>query len=151
MERIVLSSPPGMTIEYEAKNEAEFGPCPDCGEMTKRVWGWVYRHDAAIAAYFVEWTPRHPQQDAMFDLIIGGWGEGSGPKDRKAISVGYRVVQTGPSFMVQDANARKVGSSPLVSEAMDRKDVIGHPIAECVFAICDAIYVGDSRIAALRP
>jgi len=140
-----------MTIEYEATNQAEFGPCPDCGEMTKRVWGWVHRCDVVIAAYFVEWTPSHPQQDATFDLIVGEWGEGAGPQNRKAVSVGYRVMETGPSFMVQDAKARKVGSSPLVSEALDRKQVIGQPIAENVFAICDAVYLGDPRIAALRP
>jgi hypothetical protein len=53
--------------------------------------------------------------------------------------------------MVQDANERKIGSSSLVSQALDRVDVIGQPIAEKVFAICDAIYVGDPRISELRP
>ena len=87
----------------------------------------------------------------MFDLIIGTWGEGAGPEQRKAVSVAYRVLQTGPSFMVQDANARKIGSSSLVSEALNRSYVIGRPIAEKVFAVCDAVYIGDPRIAELRP
>jgi hypothetical protein len=140
-----------MVLEYGSTNESEFGPCPDCGQQTKRVWGYVYRDDAAVAAYFVEWTPSHVQGDAVFDLIIGAWGEGAGPEQRKAVSVAYRVLQTGPSFMVQDANARKIGSSSLISEALDRDSVIGRPIAEEVFAICDAVYVGDPRIAELRP
>ena len=38
----------------------------------------------------------------MFDLIVGTWGEGVGPEQRKAVSVAYRVLETGPSFMVQD-------------------------------------------------
>jgi hypothetical protein len=151
MERIFLPNQPDMVLEYDSTNESEFGPCPDCGQKTKRVWGYLYRDDAAIAAYFVEWTPSHEQRDAVFDLIIGTWGEGAGPEQRKAVSVAYRVLQTGPSFMVQDANARKIGSSSLVSEALNRSDVIGRPIAEKVFAVCDAVYIGDPRIAELRP
>jgi hypothetical protein len=151
MERIFLPNQPDMVLEYESTNEREFGPCPDCGKRTKRVWGYVYRDDAAIAAYFVEWTPSHAERDAMFDLIVGTWGEGVGPEQRKAVSVAYRVLETGPSFMVQDANARKIGSSSLVSKALDRSDVIGQPIAEKIFAICDAVYLGDPRISELRP
>jgi hypothetical protein len=148
MERISLPNQPGMTLEFEAANEREFGPCPDCGQRTKRVWGYVHRDDTAIAAYFVEWTPTH--QDAMFDLIIGKWGENATAEQRKAVSVAFKVLDNGPSFMVQDASARKIGSSSLISEALDRKDVIGSHIAEQVFQICDLIYVADPRIADLR-
>lgn len=52
--------------------------------------------------------------------------------------------------MVQDASARRIGSSSLVSEALNRNDVIGKQIASEVFAICDLIYVADPRIAGLR-
>jgi hypothetical protein len=151
MERIFLPNQPDMALEYDSTSEREFGPCPDCGQKTKRIWGYVYCDDAAIAAYFVEWTPSHAQRDAMFDLIVGTWGEGAGPEQRKAVSVAYRVLQTGPSFMVQDASARTIGSSSLVSQSLDRDDVIGQPIAEKVFAICDAIYAGDPRIVELWP
>lgn len=150
MERIRIPTQPNMSLEYEASNEREFGPCPDCGQQTKRVWGYVYRDDAALAAYFVEWTPSHQERDAVFDLIIGKWGEDAGAADRKAVSVAYRVLETGPSFMVKDAGARRVGSSSLVSEALNRNDVVGKQIASEVFAICDLIYVADPRIAGLR-
>ncbi len=48
-----------------------------CGEMTSRVWGYAYRGDDALAAYFVEWTRGHSYREATFDLIIGQWGEGN--------------------------------------------------------------------------
>jgi hypothetical protein len=86
----------------------------------------------------------------MFDLIIGNWGERAVAEDRKAVSLAFRVLETGPSFMVQDADGRKVGSSSLVSHALSRNEVIGHPIAEDVFEICDVIYLADPRIAELR-
>lgn len=150
MERIHLPANPRMILEFDETNQGEFGPCPDCGETTKRVWGYVYDHDAAAAAYFVEWTPSHKPKDAMFDLIIGRWGEQAGPNDRKAVAVSFRVLDSGPSFMVQDANTRRVGSSSFVSHALKRDEVIGTQIANEVFAICDLIYLGDSRLKELR-
>jgi hypothetical protein len=37
--------------------------------LTKRVWGFVYDSKAALAAYFVEWTPGHEGSSANFDLM----------------------------------------------------------------------------------
>jgi len=150
MERINLPNRPGLAIEFEADNQTEMGPCPDCGQKTKRVWGYIYRADAATAAYFVEWTPTHPHKDAVFDLILGKWGEAALPNDRRAVSVAFRVLDTGPSFMVQDASVPRIGSSPLVSSALDRNAIVGKPIAPTVFEIYDLIYLANPRIAELR-
>jgi hypothetical protein len=150
MERISIPNLPMMSLEYDHANQADLGPCPDCGQKTKRVWGYVYRANVATAAYFVEWTPSHPQRDATFDLILGKWGEDAEPSDRQAVSVAFRVLDNGPSFMVQDASVRRVGSSPLVSRALDRGDVVGNPVATTVFEICDLIYLADPRIGELR-
>jgi hypothetical protein len=110
----------------------------------------VYDSNTAIAVYYVEWTPLHPEKDATFDLIVGKWGEGACAADRQAISLAYRVLETGPAFMVQNAATRPIGSSSLVSEALDRDAVIGTPLAETVFAVCDLVYLADPRIAELR-
>jgi hypothetical protein len=150
MERISIPQSPEMSLEYDLANQAEFGPCPDCAQMTKRVWGYAYRGDVATAAYFVEWTPGHSPKDATFDLIVGRWGEATGSNDRRAVSVAFRVLESGPSFMVQDASSRPIASSSLVSRALDRVDVVGQPIAADVFQICDFIYLADPRIGGLR-
>jgi len=118
--------------------------------MTTRVWGYVNRGEIGVAAYFVEWTPGHDEQQANFDLIIGRWGDNTEASDRQAVALEYRVQETGPSFRVIDAGARKVGSSSLVSAALDRNSVIGTPLAAEVFAICDVIYLEDLRIAELK-
>lgn len=150
MERISLPNRPELALEFDVDNQVELGPCPDCGNETKRVWGYIYNADTATAAYFVEWTPAHPQRDAVFDLILGKWGEAAVPEDRQAVSVAFRVLGTGPSFMVQDASRRRIGSSPLVARALDRNAVIGTPVAAAVFDICDLIYLADPRISYLR-
>ena len=66
-------------VLVEAENERTAGPCPCCGNMTRRVWGYVSQGDVTVAAYFVEWTPGHQDRAANFDLIIGAWGRQRAP------------------------------------------------------------------------
>jgi len=150
MQRIFLPGRPELALEFDTENQIDLGPCPHCGQRTCRVWGYVYQSDAALAAYYVEWTPLHPEKDATFDLILGRWGKDAHSANRQGVSVAFRVLESGPSFMVQDAAARPIGSSPLISAALDRNAVIGTPLAEVVFAVCDLVYLADPRIAELR-
>ena len=50
--------------------------------------------------------------------------------------------------MVKDAE-RTLGKSTLAEHFLKRTDVIGDPLADMVFAICDAFLVQDQRLAAL--
>lgn len=118
--------------------------------MTQRVWGYVNQGEAPIAAYFVEWTPGHAEQAASFDLILGKWGPEFTLQDRKAVALAFRRLQNGPSFMVIDAADRPIAKTSLISEALSRGQVVGNPVAETVFAVCDAIFLKDYRIAQLR-
>ena len=131
-------------------DQRTFGPCKCCGNMTQREWGYVNQGDATIAAYFVEWTPGHVQNPANFDLILGAWGPAAAPRDRKAVALDFRRSDTGPAFTVIDAADRPVGKNSLVGEALKREQVIGEPVANTVFAICDAVLLQDHRLAPLR-
>jgi hypothetical protein len=118
--------------------------------MTSRVWGYVYRFDEALAAYFVEWTPGHDATQAYFDLIVGKWGDETHVSDRQAVSLEFRKFENGPQFMVIDATDRSVATSTLISKALNRADVIGTQLASEIFAICDVIFLEDPRLAILR-
>jgi len=131
-------------------NQATFGPCDCCGNLTSRIWGYVEDGEVAIAAYYVEWTPGHEGRHANFDLIVGKWGENTEPSDRQAIALEFRRLENGPAFMVIDAGVRKIATSTLVSKALDRAEVIATPLAAQVFSICDVIYLEDPRISELR-
>jgi hypothetical protein len=52
--------------------------------------------------------------------------------------------------MVVDASERSVATSPLISKALNREDVMGTEIATRAFAFCDAIYLKDPRLSALK-
>ena len=139
----------GMRVVPE--DEKEFGPCACCGGVTRRVWGYLLREEVMLAAFFVEWTQGHVRKHgAFFDLIVGRWGDGTTAEDRVAVSLEMRVMDEGPQFMVVDAGEREVGKSDLVSAAFGREKVIGTPLAEVVFGMVDAIWLGDGRIAEVR-
>ena len=139
-----------IALTIETSGEKSFGPCACCGEMTKRVWGFVYEADAALAAYFVEWTPGHEASSATFDLILGAWGEGTDNAARKAVSLEFRRLESGPAFMVIDATMRPTASSNLVSEALSRERVVGTSMGTEAYRVCDAVYLEDPRVAWLR-
>jgi hypothetical protein len=137
-------------LTIETSGEKSFGPCDCCGEMTKRVWGFVYEADAALAAYFVEWTPGHDASSATFDLILGAWGDGTDNSARKAVSLEFRKLEFGPAFMVIDATMRPTANSTLVSEALNRDTVVGTAIASQAYRVCDAVYLEEPRLDWLR-
>jgi hypothetical protein len=146
----MISSQGNFHLTINPDDQRVFGPCNCCGNMTQRVWGYVSQGEATVAAYFVEWTPGHIEQEANFDLILGKWGPESTSDDRKGVALAFRRLQNGPTFMVINATDRSIATSSLISEALAREQVIGKPIANLVFALCDSIFLQDHRISTLR-
>jgi hypothetical protein len=95
--------------QIEKDAETTFGPCQCCGGMTRRIWGYISFEQMPEAAYFVEWTIGNVKKHgAMFDMIIGKWGENSTKADRVSVSVEMRHFDTGPEFMIVDSAEREV-------------------------------------------
>jgi len=112
--------------------------------------GVAYVEGSCRAAYYVHWTLGHiPDRGANIDLIIGEWGPQAGSESRSAVSLAYRLLESGPSVMVIDANARPASRSPLVGRALRRDEVIGTSSAQDAFAIADAVLAQDERVAEL--
>ena len=132
------------------KTGASKGVCDCCGTTTKRVWGLVRQENASIAAYFASWTENKPDHGATFDLVLGTWGESTTPKDRYAVALDFRIIEGAPQFMVVDPEQRATLYSELASTALRRAEVIGTVIAPQVFAIVDAVYIGESELDEIR-
>ena len=138
------------SLRVEPTQSKDLGPCPCCGNVTRRVWGYVHALGATEAAYFVEWVPGGvDHHGANFDLIIGPWGDGARSSDRVAVSLAFRRTPTGPEFMVIDAADREIGRSELVGSAPGRDEVLAGPLATRAFAIVDAVWLQDVRISEL--
>jgi len=126
---------------------ASSGKCDCCGLESRCVWGLVHDDDAARAAYWMQWTAGHmSDHGANLDLILGAWGEGTTADDRFAVALVHRQQADGsPALAFIDAEQRPIAALPLAKIALARKDVIGTPLAEQIFAITDAIYAQDDR------
>ena len=143
---VYVMPPPPITVETDGGHDS--GPCECCGNMSRIVWGWLGEGDVTIAAYSVHWTlGRVDDHGANFDLIVGKWGDDSRPEDRFVVAVALRWMPGGPQFMVIDADGRPAALAKDVAATAKRRDeVIGTPLAPRVFAMLDAIWLGDSRI-----
>ena len=134
---------------FEVEPDGESGGfCDCCGSHTRTVWGYVHQEQGTIAAYCIQWTVGKPldTHPANFDLIYGPWGEGANREDRYAISLVHFENEDGPGMTVIDAGDRPIAKNSLVGSALRREDVIGAPLAQHVFAICDAILLQDERL-----
>ncbi len=133
-------------IEPDGSNDT--GACACCGDMSRVVWGYVHDGDATIAAYFVHWTLGSVERHgANFDLVIGSWGEEAEASSRVLVALQFGVIESGPSFMVIDSAGRVCDVPELVGRALRRDEVIGTPTADLAFAIVDAVWLQDRRIA----
>jgi hypothetical protein len=138
-----------MMIRIEQGVEHPAAHCDCCGRATRSITGYAYDEHGAFAAYFVRWTDGHVLENgATFDFIIGKWGDAPS-SERDAVSLEFRITEDGPQFMVVGASDRSVSQSELVGRSLSREEVIGTPLAQQVFAIVDAIWLQDDRIADL--
>src|SRR5690242_2593879 len=96
--------PHAITVEPEGSRDS--GPCTCCGNMSRAVWGYLYRAGGPIAAYHVHWTLGRVDHGANFDLVMGEWGKGAAPKDRAVVAVQFWWAASGPQFRVIDAEGR---------------------------------------------
>lgn len=139
-----------MAITVETGGASDYGPCDCCGNMSRLVWGDLYDAGLKVSTYFVHWTLGRLDHGANFDLVIGRWDDRSSPKDRRVVAVAYRLMDDGPQFMVIDGKGRPVAKDEsLAASALRRDQVIGTSLAPAVFAMLDAIWLGDRRIAEL--
>ncbi len=137
-------------LQIEPVGSRDFGPCPCCGKTSRTVWGFVHSPCAILATYFVHWTLNGRQHGANFDLAVGKWEEDTGPEDRQAISLEYRIIEGRGSFKVINADTRPVADCAWAKVALRRDQVVGLPLAADVFAMVDAIFATDERIQELR-
>ena len=136
-----------LEIELGGINDLDFCEC--CGNRSRTVWGTVYNEGNLTAAYYVQWTPNRLDHGANLDLVLGKWGEEASAAERSAVALEYRLLESGPAFMVIDATDRPMARSELVGQALNRSQVIGTPIAAEVFPIADAVLGQDPRVKEL--
>ncbi|MBU6413284.1 MAG: hypothetical protein KGS45_07405 [Planctomycetes bacterium] len=139
---------PSPTILIEQTGISECGPCECCGNLSMHAWGLVTVGGSATAAYFVHWTQGNPADGARFEVVLGDWSEAATSEDRMVIALDCRWMPPGPQFMIVDADPSP--SAPirdLAAHALARETVVNTSMATLTFAILDAIWLQDQRLA----
>lgn len=139
-----------MMNAYEVEPDADLvsGVCDCCGNVSRKITGFVHENDATISGYSLHWTvgcfPDHP---ANIDLVMGHWGEAASSEQRFLVSLLLTLRDCRPDVLVIDAGDRPIARQhELVSRALRRDQVIGTPLATEVFALIDAIFLDDPRV-----
>jgi hypothetical protein len=133
------------TLEIQPASMKSSGRCACCGKSRRTAWGFVYRDGGPRACYFVEWTLGKRDCSARIDVVVGDWNDGTTEDDREAVSLEYRLLESGPSFAVVDAVGRPAAE---VGRAMGA-DVAGTPLALEVVRIAGAVLETDDRVREL--
>jgi len=138
-----------LTLEIGGTND--FGPCSCCGNNSRTVWGSLHDSGTQIASYFVHWTLGRLDHGANFDLVIGPWGDNSTAAERAIAAVSFRQTETGPGFMIIDAESRPIAKRGVLAKmVLRREQVVGTPMAKAVFELLDLIWLKDLRIRELH-
>jgi hypothetical protein len=131
-------------LTIEPDGEKFHGACPDCGEATRSVWGYVSTDAAARAVYYIRWTDFPLERGAQIAISIGAWGESSRPVDRATFGIECRVTAEGPGFMLVDAAAMPWDDA-FLGMRLTRPQALADVRKTEVFEIVDRIVEEDPR------
>ena len=134
-------------LRIAPEGSTDLGPCADCGQMNRRVYGFVYLDENAYAVYYVHWTlNRITTHGARFDVLFGEWGEDATPDDRYHVALDYGMSGNEPGFRIVDADTSSSTLRKLAATACRREDILGSTIAKRAFEVIDAIWLQDDRL-----
>jgi hypothetical protein len=118
------------------------GDCPCCGTDTACTRGVVVENGARVASYLVKWTVGDPSHGMgwLVSLVHPETGR------QVSVSLTYSFEQN--SFMVRHAEDYQWEEADLAGfgELLDRRQVIGTPLAKRVFALVDDIWLSDPYV-----
>jgi hypothetical protein len=131
-------------LTIEPDGEKIHGACPDCGEATRTVWGYVSADDAARAVYYIRWTDFHLERGAQVGVSIGVWGDDSRPIERGMFGIECRIAADGPGFMLVDAESLP-WDDRFLGLRLTRPQALADSRKAEVFEILDRILEEDPR------
>lgn len=132
-------------LTIEPNGEKFHGPCPDCGEAMRSVWGYVSNEEAARAVYYIRWTDFHLERGARLGISIGVWGGDSRPIDRVLFGVECRIGATSPEFMLVDAASVPWSEHAFLGFNLTRQQALADWRKADVFEILERLVEADPR------
>ena len=134
--------------EVEPGAEKIIGHCDGCGHETRTFRGFVNDQDGAYAVYLCTYTASHPELGVDMAISMGGWGVGNESSLKQCVALEWRQSETGPGCRVIDASDSRWHGTDLLGRMLSREQAMNSAKATEAFAVTDAIWQSDQRLAA---
>lgn len=119
--------------------------CEHCGAPSTVLDGYVHgQRGDTVAAYLGGWTAGHHPRQVLVRLLLGPFGDDSAPGDAWW-SVGLRAFFDGNRVAMM-FDEHQAFSAPEV-RCLTREEALVHPRVEELWALADAVWEHDPRLA----
>lgn len=139
-------------LHIEPSGERELFRCPDCGNLTRQIWGFVETETEGVreayAAYFMRWTDARLDHGIVVALSIGGWGGNTRHKVLIGLECSVDAGEASCRFIdaLETPFARNQDANQL-GETLAAQEVLAGPLAQEAMELVAALQVCDRRFA----
>lgn len=137
----------GRVLSIDPGAERVDGHCATCGHETRTFRGFVNDQQGAYAVYLGTYTASHPELGVEMAVSIGGWGAGNDPALKQCVALEFRASDAGAGWRVRDAGDSCWATIDMLGQMLPRAQVMESGIASEAFAIIDAVWRSDPRLA----
>lgn len=137
-------------ITVEPWQQSEFA-CECCGERSHTIRGELRDgRGATLAVYLAGWTENpaeHP--DIYLALSLGPWGEDTSGDDR--VNIPIVAFHDGATWQFGANDHGRLDDDPtLLGRRLGRDEILAHPRLAEIWALSDALWLGDPRLDEAR-
>ncbi len=134
----------GLSLE-PGPEDAPF-ECDDCGGATCVVRGGVRDDGRDRAVYLAARTEGH--RPIALAVSLGRFGEGTGPEDRRVVTLLARLEEDGIELMAVDPDRSPFECADVLGRQLGRADALSWNEIDEVFRIAELVANQDPRVKA---
>ncbi len=134
----------------ELNDQIKTFDCPDCGEKSMTVWGFVSKNNVAHAIYYAGLMTGHEHASVRLTISIGGWGVDSADEQdvagRNWIFLEARPTTDSYEMMVREPEESFYFDKRILGKSMSRTQALASPLLNEFFAVADFIAFNDPAV-----
>ena len=134
----------------DLNEEIQTFACPDCGETSLTVWGFIHKNGTAHAVYYAGLMTGHSQISVRLTVSIGDWvttdANRNEAKLRQWLFIEARPTSDRYELMVREPEESLYFNKPLLGNPITRAEALGSPLLEEFFAVADFVAFNDPAV-----
>jgi hypothetical protein len=134
----------------DLNEEIQTVDCPDCGEKSLTVWGFIRRDGNAHAVYYAGLMTGHSQPSVRLTISIGDWGttdaNGKDAQLRRWLFMEARPTSDRYAIMVREPEESVYFNKPLLGTPMSRAEALSSSSLDEFFAVADFVAFNDPAV-----